>query len=107
MADLEGIARDFLLEMQACVRSVDYARAHALFAEDVVAFGTYATVVSGREPLEYGQWRNIWPTIQDFTFNLDQLHCLGTPEALCVVVGWDSTAKQPDGTPFSRPGRAT
>ena len=47
------IARTFLIEMQECVRSVDYARARPLFADDVVAFGTFATVVEGRDPLEY------------------------------------------------------
>ncbi len=68
------IARAFLVEMQACARAVDYERAHALFGEDVVAFGTYAAVVSGREQLAQEQWRNIWPTIRDFTFRLDELH---------------------------------
>jgi ketosteroid isomerase-like protein len=104
---LEDIARDFLLEMQACVRAVDYERAHALFAEDVVAFGTFATVVIGRDHLEREQWRNVWPTISDFTFRLTELHCLGTPEAICVIVPWDSVGQSSDGQAFSRPGRAT
>jgi ketosteroid isomerase-like protein len=106
-ARLEEIAREFLLEMQECVRSVDYARAHALFAEEVVAFGTFATVVSGRERLEGEQWRSVWPTIRDFTFRLQELHCLGTEQALCVVVPWDSVGRGADGQPFDRPGRAT
>ena len=101
------IARDFLLEMQACVRAIDYDRAHALFAEDVVAFGTFAAVVSGRDHLERQQWRNVWPTIREFTFRLDELHCLGTDQALCVVVPWDSIGHGQDGVRFSRPGRAT
>jgi ketosteroid isomerase-like protein len=100
-------ARHWLLEMQASVRAIDYARARPLFAEDVVAFGTFASVVSGREPLEREQWRNIWPTIRDFTFQLDQLHCLGSEEALCVVVPWDSVGRRADGQAFDRPGRAT
>jgi ketosteroid isomerase-like protein len=104
---LEDIARDFLLEMQACVRGVDYERAHALFAEDVVAFGTFATVVVGRDRLEREQWRNVWPTIQDFTFRLAELHCRGTAEGVCVIVPWDSVGRAPDGQAFSRPGRAT
>lgn len=106
-ARLEEIAREFLLEMQECVRSVDYARAHALFAGDVVAFGTFAAVVSGRERLECEQWRNVWPTIRDFTFRLQELHCLGTEQALCVVVPWDSVGRGADAQPFNRPGRAT
>jgi ketosteroid isomerase-like protein len=100
-------ARDWLLEMQASVRSVDYERARPLFAEDVVAFGTFAAVVSGRERLEHEQWRNIWPTIRDFTFRLEQLHCLGSGDALCVVVPWDSVGQREDGHAFNRPGRAT
>lgn|SRR5437763_1053745 len=104
---LEEIARAFLVDMQECVRSIDYSRAHALFAEDVVAFGTFAAVVSGRQRLEREQWRNVWPTIRDFTFRLEELHCLGTKQALCVVVPWDSVGRGPDGQPFNRPGRAT
>jgi ketosteroid isomerase-like protein len=101
------LARAFLVEMQACVRAVDYERAHALFGEDVVAFGTFAAVVVGRERLEQEQWRNVWPTIRDFTFRLEQLHCLGTDQMLCVVVPWDSLGRRDTGETFSRPGRAT
>jgi ketosteroid isomerase-like protein len=107
MPDLETIAREFLLEMQACVRAVDYERARRLFADDVVAFGTFATVVTGRERLEHEQWRNVWPTIRDFTFRLDELHCLGTSDSLCLIVPWDSVGSAADGRSFARPGRAT
>ncbi|MGI9149696.1 MAG: YybH family protein [Chloroflexota bacterium] len=109
MASSQGVesARAWLLEMQASVRSVDYARARPLFAEDVVSFGTFAAIVSGREHLEHEQWRNIWPTIRDFTFRLEQLHCLGADDGLCVVVPWDSVGQREDGQAFDRPGRAT
>ena len=101
------IARTFLIEMQDCVRAVDYARARLLFADDVVAFGTFAAVVEGRERLEREQWRNVWPNIRDFTFRLDELHCLGTELSICVIVPWDSIGQRADGGSFSRPGRAT
>jgi ketosteroid isomerase-like protein len=104
---LTEAARTWLTEMQTCVRAVDYERARALFAEDVVAFGTFAAVVAGRDRLEREQWRQIWPTIEAFTFRLDELRCLGTDQALCLVVPWDSRGKRADGTRFSRPGRAT
>jgi ketosteroid isomerase-like protein len=104
--DLTEIARDFLLHMQEYVRSVDYERARPLFAEDVVAFGTFAAIVSGRDRLEREQWRNVWPAIREFTFRLEELHCLGTDQALCVIVPWDSVGMR-DGQPFRRPGRAT
>jgi ketosteroid isomerase-like protein len=107
MPDLQAIAREFLLEMQSCVRAVDFPRARPLFANDAVAFGTYATVVTGRDRLEEQQWRNVWPTIRDFTFRTDEMVCLGTAEALCVIVPWDSLGTRGDGSTFSRPGRAT
>jgi ketosteroid isomerase-like protein len=105
--DVQRVACEFLHAMQSCVRAVDYERARPLFAEDVVAFGTFAAVVSGRDRLENEQWRNIWPTIRDFTFALDTLHCLGTADCVCLVVAWDSTGARADGRTFSRPGRAT
>ncbi len=104
---LNEIAREFLQEMQSCVRAVDFPRARPLFSEDAVAFGTYAAVVSGRDHLEQQQWRNIWPTIRDFTFRLDDLRCLGNDQALCVIVAWDSLGIHADGSTFPRPGRAT
>jgi ketosteroid isomerase-like protein len=106
MPGLDELAREFLLEMQACVRAVDYARARPLFAENVVAFGTFAAVVSGRDRLEHEQWQNVWPTIREFTFRLDELRCIGTDQALCIVVPWDSVGQR-DGEAFDRPGRAT
>jgi ketosteroid isomerase-like protein len=93
--------------MQACVQAVDFERGRLLFSEDVVAFGTFATVVEGRERLEREQWRNVWPNIKKFTFRLDELHCLGSDQAICVIVPWDSVGQSADGKPFSRPGRAT
>jgi ketosteroid isomerase-like protein len=104
---LVAVAREFLVEMQTCVQGVDFERARPLFAEDVVAFGTFASVVSGREALEAQQWRNIWPVIRDFRFRLADMRCLGTADALCVVVGWDSLGQRGDGSTFDRPGRAT
>lgn len=104
---MDSIARAFLTEMQACVRAVDFQRAHALFAEDVIAFGTYAQVVAGRDRLEHEQWRNVWPNIREFSFRLDEMRCLGSADGICVVVPWDSRGTRADGTTFDRPGRAT
>jgi ketosteroid isomerase-like protein len=107
MADLPDVARQFLEEMQTCVRAVNFERARPLFADDAVAFGTYAAVVHGRERLEREQWRQVWPRIREFTFRLDEVECLGSERALCVVVPWDSLGTHADGSTFSRPGRAT
>ena len=101
------VARAFLIEMQECVRAVDYARARPLFADDVVAFGTFAAVVEGRDRLEHEQWRNVWPNIRDFTFPAGRAPLLGTELWICVIVPWDSIGQRADGESFSRPGRAT
>jgi ketosteroid isomerase-like protein len=105
---LNAIARSFLIEMQQCVRGVNYEQARPLFADDVVAFGTFAAVVEGRNRLENEQWRNVWPNISDFTFRLDELHALGTESWICVIVPWDSIGQRStNGESFNRPGRAT
>lgn len=93
--------------MEACVRTIDYTRAHDLFAPDVVAFGTRAEVVVGLDLLEANQWRGVWPTIRGFTFDLGQLRWGWSGDAGWATTVWTSTGFHPDGTPFPRPGRAT
>ena len=104
---LAGIAREWLSALQKCVRAVDFEKAHPLFAEDVISFGTHATVVTGRDALEHEQWRHVWPRIREFTFRLDQVHCVGGDQSVVVIAPWDSLGISSDGTLFSRPGRAT
>lgn len=101
------IARRWLSELQACVRAQDFDAARSLFAEDVIGFGTYAAIISGREALEREQWRNVWPHIREFTFRLDEVRCIGGESGLCVIVPWGSLGLRHDGTTFARPGRAT
>ncbi len=93
--------------LESCVRAMDYARAREIFAPEVIAFGTRAEVVEGLDHLEADQWRGVWPTIRDFTFDLGQLHWGWSGEAGWAVTIWTSTGFHPDGTPFHRPGRAT
>lgn len=100
-------ARLWLLALQACVRSLDYASARTLFAADAYSFGTRAAIARGREALERGQWRPVWPRIRNFTFRLAEMHCVGSEAGLCVIVPWDSRGVNVDGSTFARPGRAT
>lgn len=93
--------------LEACVRAIDYARARDIFASDVVAFGTRAEVVEGLDLLEANQWRGVWPTIRDFTFDLGQLHWGWSGDAGWAITVWTSTGFHPDGARFPRPGRAT
>lgn len=102
-----AVAWEWLSAFQERVRAVDFVGARPFFAEDVVAFGTWAAVVQGQRRLEAEQWSNVWPKIRGFTFRLDDLAVLGGPEGLCVVVPWDSRGVRADGSEYDRPGRAT
>ncbi|MHB8648017.1 MAG: YybH family protein [Thermomicrobiales bacterium] len=99
--------RDWLEAFAACVRARDFDGARTMIADDVISFGTKAAMVEGREALIAQQWRQIWPTIQDFAFDLDTLHCHRADDTAWAVLTWTSRGFRPDGTPFPRPGRAT
>ena len=103
----EQILTDWLREMQACVRAIDYDRAERIFAPDVVGFGTYEGMARGRDTLRAAQWRHIWPTICDFAFRLDALQCGVDGDLAWGACPWDSVGTRADGTPFARPGRMT
>ena len=87
--------------------SVDYDSARAIFAEDVLSFGTMADIVSGLEPLQLNQWEGIWPNIQDFEINMDTIHSGGDQHITWGVATWTSSGFHDDGSSFERPGRAT
>ena len=101
--------RGWFAELSEHVRAVDFAAARHLFAPDFVAFGTFTNFVTGRAHAETDQWRQVWPTIDDFAWRLDDVHALVSPDRLFAVgmAVWDSTGYRPDGTAFARPGRAT
>jgi ketosteroid isomerase-like protein len=106
--DVEAIARAWLAEMQACVRTEDYARCRAIFADDVVAFGTRAALVVGLEALERDQWRYIWGTIRGFAFLTTDLQCRGYgDEGIWVACPWTSEGRGPGGEWRERMGRMT
>ena len=87
--------------------SVDYDSARAIFAADVLSFGTRADIVSGLEPLQLNQWEGIWPNIQNFKINMDTVHSGGNQHTAWGVATWTSTGFHDDGSSFERPGRAT
>ena len=101
------MVREWLVEMQSCVRAVDYARGEQLFALDVVGFGTFEGMAEGRPVLRSAQWSQIWPTIRDFTFGLDDLHGGSEGDLAWGACVWSSTGYRPDGSAFARPGRMT
>jgi ketosteroid isomerase-like protein len=100
---------EWLAGWGAEVAAVDLATARERFDAGVVAFGTHADIVSGLDALHDQQWRLVWPTIEDFSFRLDEMVALASPDGLqaVAVVGWDSTGIDANGRSFDRPGRAT
>jgi ketosteroid isomerase-like protein len=91
------------------VAAADIRSGRQRFNEGLIAFGTHADVVIGRQQVEAGQWSQIWPAIEDFAFDVEQLAVRASPDALMAVavVPWTSTGIHADGTRFERPGRAT
>ena len=91
------------------VAAVDFAPARALFADDVAAFGTFQHHLRGLDALEAEQWRQVWPTIEDFRFEIDTLVAEISPDRLMAygAIMWSSIGLGEDGSRFDRPGRCT
>ncbi len=106
-ATTEAALRAWFHELQSCVQAVDYDRAEAIFAPDVMGFGTYKDIAAGRDTLRREQWSKIWPTINDFTFRLEQLYWSADGALAWAACPWDSVGFNADGTGFPRPGRVT
>jgi ketosteroid isomerase-like protein len=108
-ADDLARVRAWFAELARHVQAVDFAAARPLFAEDLIAFGTFTDFIDGRDGAERAQWRNVWQTIDGFAWRLDGVRALVSPDRLFAVgmAVWDSTGYREDGTPFDRRGRAT
>lgn len=106
--EFEAVVAAWLAEMEDCVRARDYARCRAIFADDVVAFGTRAALVFGLDALEHNQWRQIWGTIEEFTFLTDALHFRAYGEqGIWLACPWTSQGRGLDGEWRERRGRIT
>ena len=103
----EGAVPAWLAEMEACVRAEDYARCRAIFAPEVVAFGSRGARLIGLEALERDQWRRVWGTIRGFTFLTDELAWGAAGDLIWLACPWTSEGVGPDGLPTERPGRIT
>jgi ketosteroid isomerase-like protein len=91
------------------VAAADIRSGRRRFDDELIAFGTHADVVAGRDAVEAGQWSQIWPAIEDFAFLTDDMHVRMSPDGLMAVaiVPWCSTGIDAEGNRFDRPGRAT
>jgi ketosteroid isomerase-like protein len=91
------------------VAEVDFAPALDLFEDNLASFGTHMDVIEGLQALASNQWRNVWPTIENFRWNLATLKVGVSPDRLFAIgiVTFSSTGIAEDGTRFDRPGRGT
>jgi ketosteroid isomerase-like protein len=105
--DLAAV-RHWFHSLAGYVQAVDFVGARPIFAEDMVAFGTFTDFMTGRDVAEKVQWRNVWHHIDGFRFR-DDIRAIVSPERLQAVgMGvFDSTGYQRDGTQYDRPGRTT
>ena len=110
MAENEDVAavRRWFERLAEHVRAVDFAGARPIFADDMIAFGTFTDFMTGRDKAEASQWRNVWPHIDAFRWR-PEIRAIVSGDRLTAVgmAIFDSTGYTPDGTPYPRPGRAT
>ena len=98
--------RQWLTDFEAACRGRDFDAGRAMFAQDALAFGTWATAVSGLGNIEREQWRNVWPRIREFRFG-ERPTIQTAGDSAWIAAEWSSEATGPDGRPFRRPGRGT
>ncbi|MBM4416977.1 MAG: nuclear transport factor 2 family protein [Chloroflexi bacterium] len=103
----DAMIRAWFGQMETCVQTRDFTAARALFAADVIGFGTRASLVRGLGRLTEEQWHGIWPNIEGFHFDMTALATGGTGSMRWAVCPWSSTGFDEIHAPFDRPGRAT
>jgi ketosteroid isomerase-like protein len=109
-ADFDGDAaevRRWLEEFSAAVRAKDYARGRELFVEEVVAFGTRATMVLDLDSLAREQWRPIWGATRGFQFHFEQAQIDIEQNIAWIAVPWTSQGGNDRQGWYDRCGRAT
>jgi ketosteroid isomerase-like protein len=91
------------------VADVDFEAVRPHFAEDAIAFGSRVEMMTSQPELERDQWRMVWPTIEDYRYDLDTLEVVTSPDRLMAMgaVIFRSTGLHKDGSKFERNGRCT
>jgi ketosteroid isomerase-like protein len=95
----------WLRAFAASVRARDYAAGAALFARDVVGFGSAAARVEGLDALVEHQWRVVWETTRDFDFDYASISCGASDDLAWAAATWSSADAAATGA--CRAGRAT
>jgi len=106
MTPTPATPEQWLETFEAAVRARDFDAGRTMFAEDAVAFGTWARAVTGLDNIVREQWQNVWPRIRDFHFE-PGASIRTSGDRAWIASGWVTEATGPDGRPFTRPGRGT
>ena len=106
--DLDAI-RHWFGQLADSVQAVDFESAYPLFADDLIAFGTFSDFVSERPVVVRDQWRNVWPTIRRFRWRLDGVQAIVSSDRRSAtgLAIFDSDGFDEAGARFDRSGRAT
>jgi len=102
MTDVET----WLADWAEAIRARDFDRAHTMFAEGVVAFGSLTAAMEGREALAREQWRPIWNSTRGFAFDPPAM-VLDDGHYVAVACTWSSEGQKREGGWYARSGRAT
>ena len=93
------------------MQAVDYRSASRIYDPEIFSFGSVAAVpiMDGWEVLEREQFRKVWPTSEDTTFDTENMRVALSDDASLAIsaIRWTSTGINQDGSRFNRPGRAT
>src|SRR6516225_219375 len=99
--------RRWLADFSQAVRARDFAGGRALFAPEVVGFGTRTAKMTGLDSLVERQWQPIWNCTEGFTFDFNDVHASIEGDLAWAAAAWESWGIAADGRKFQRLGRAT
>jgi ketosteroid isomerase-like protein len=100
MATRPATPEQWLRTFEAAVRARDFAGGREMFADDAVAFGTWARAVTGLDNIVREQWQNVSPRICEFRFDADT-RVPASGDSAWIAAGWTTEAAGPDGCPFT------
>jgi ketosteroid isomerase-like protein len=91
------------------VADVNFNAARPMFTEDAIAFGSKVEIMTSQAQLEREQWRAVWPSIENYLYDLSTLEVVTSPDRLMAMgaIIFRSTGLHSDGGKFQRNGRAT
>lgn len=101
--------REWVDRFSGYVANLEFASAAAMMDPEVVSFSTFRDVVTGIDQFVEDQWRKVWPTIDGFRFESENMRFTVSPDRrmAAVAVTWTSTGFTEEQEPFDRPGRCT